>query len=85
MKKSGDNLIHDLISEVISDSGGGHFELIFKKLNNEDKKKFSEIILQNKLSSNFIEFIGNNNLLYLFDKTFLENCENQKRRFQNIY
>ena len=82
MKKSGDNVFHDLINEIISESSGGHFEFIFKKLNNEDKKKFSEIILQNKFSSNFIEFIAKNNLSYLFDKTFLENCENQKKRFQ---
>ena len=82
MKKSGDNVFHDLINEIISESSGDHFEFIFKKLINKDKKKFSEIILQNKFSSNFIEFIGKNNLSYLFDNTFLENCENQKKRFQ---
>ena len=82
MKKSGENVFHDLIHEIISESSGGHFELIFKKLNIEDKREFSEIILQNKFSSNFLEFIGKNNLSYLFDKTFLENCENQKKRFQ---
>ena len=82
MKKSGDNVFHDLINEIISESSGDHFEFIFKKLINKDKKKFSEIILQNKFSSNFIEFIGKNNLSYLVDNTFLENCEHQKKRFQ---
>ena len=82
MKKSGDNVFNDLINEIISESNGDHFEFIFKKLINKDKEKFSEIILQNKFSSNFIEFIGKNNLSYLFDNTFLENCENQKKRFQ---
>ena len=82
MKKSGDNVFHDLINEIISESSGDHFEFIFKKLTNKDKEKFSEIILQNKFSSNFIEFIGKNNLSYLFDNTFLKNCENQKKRFQ---
>ena len=82
MRKSSNNVFRDLINEIISESSGEHFKFIFRKLNNEDKKKFSEIILQNKFSSNFIEFIGKNNLSYLFDKTFLENCENQKKRFQ---
>ena len=82
MKKSGDNVFHDLINEIIFESSGGYFEFTFKKLINKDKEKFSEIILQNKFSSNFIEFIGKNNLSYLFDNTFLENCENQKKRFQ---
>ncbi len=82
MKKSGNNSSRDLINEIISESSGDHFKFIFKNLNSEDKKKFNEIVIQNKLSPNFIEFIGKNNLYNLFDSSFLENCENQKRRFQ---
>lgn len=82
MKKSGKNVFYDLINEIISESSSGRFELIFKKLNIEDKREFREIILQNKFSSNFLEFIGKNNLSHLFDKTFIENCESQKKRFQ---
>ena len=82
MKKLDNNVFRDLIHEIISESDGEHFEFIFKKLNNEDKKIFSELILQNKLSSNFIEFIGKNDLFNLFDNTFLKNCDHQKKRFQ---
>tara|TARA_S200000501_G_scaffold99546_1_gene92986 strand:- start:3682 stop:4932 length:1251 start_codon:yes stop_codon:yes gene_type:complete len=82
LKKSGNNSSRDLINEIISESSGDHFKFIFKNLNNEDKKKFNEIVIQNKFSPNFLEFIGKNNLYNLFDSSFLENCENQKRRFQ---
>ena len=82
MKKLDNNVFRDLIHEIISESSGEHFEFVFKKLNEEDKKDFSELILQNKFSSNFIEFIGKNDLFDLFDDTFLKNCDHQKKRFQ---
>ena len=82
MKKLDNNVFRDLIHEIISESSGEHFEFVFKKLNEENKKDFSELILQNKFSSNFIEFIGKNDLFDLFDDTFLKNCDHQKKRFQ---
>lgn len=82
MKKSGNNIFRDLINEIISESSGEHFEFIFKKLNKEDRKKFNELILQNKFSSNLIEFLGKNNLFNLFDHAFLKDCDKQMKRFQ---
>ena len=82
MKKSGNNIFRDLINEIISESSGEHFEFIFKKLTKEDKKKFNELILQNKFSSNLIGFLGKNNLFNLFGDAFLKDCDKQIKRFQ---
>ncbi len=82
MKKSGNNILQSLINIVISGSKDEKFKLTFNNLSNVDKDKFKEVILHNKLAANFIDFIGKNNLESLFDHTFLENCRNQKTRFQ---
>ena len=82
MKKSDNNVFRDLINEIIYESSGDHFKFVFKGLNKEDKKKFYEIILQNKFSASFLEFIKRNNISNLFEDSFLRNCDYQKKRFQ---
>jgi len=82
LRKSPSKVFQNLINEIISEDGCRDFKEIFIELDSLNKNKFKKIILENKLSSYFIDFIGKNNLLYLFDKTFLENCEYQKKRFQ---
>tara|TARA_B100000242_G_scaffold267785_1_gene217460 strand:+ start:531 stop:1772 length:1242 start_codon:yes stop_codon:yes gene_type:complete len=71
-----------LFHEIINESKDSKFENIYLSLDDFSKKIFEEIILFNKFSSNFLKFIGENNLLSLFRKDFIEKCENQKKRFQ---
>lgn len=74
--------IQSLLHEIINESIGTKFENIYVSLDDSLKKKFEEIILFNKFSSNFLQFIGEKNLLRLFRTDFIEKCEHQKKRFQ---
>lgn len=82
MKRFGNNAHQALINEIVLETNGENFKKIFSKINNSNKTKFMEIILQNNLSSNFINFIGKNNFYNLIDENFLNKCEHQKKRFQ---
>ena len=66
----------------MKDSDETSFKELFLKLDVREVSEFEEIILTNKLSSQFISLITRNNLSVLMSKDFLKNIHYQTKRFQ---
>lgn len=71
-----------LILEVINEGDGSCFKKNLPKLKLKEKDDFEDMILENKLSAIFIDFLYKNNIIDLIDKPFFRKCIIQKNRFQ---
>ena len=82
MEVSENFLIHKLIQEIIFNNNDIDFYSTYKNLKPKDKERFHETILENKISSNFIKYIKNQECTDQICKNFYEKCILQARRFQ---
>jgi len=76
------NNIPGMIQEIIKDGNGLAFSKDFVELNHKDKRLLKEIILQNNISSFFLNFLNKNNITQIINKKFYNQCNLQQRRFQ---
>ncbi len=74
--------MHILIQEIINEGDGSCFKKKFTELKLRERDDFEDMILQNKLSTIFLDFVYKNSIIDLIDKTFFEKCTIQKNRFQ---
>jgi len=75
-------MIYELIQKVINEEHDPNFYQSYNSLNEIDKTNIERIILQNKLSSLFLKFIYENNLISKLDKNFYKKLKAQSSRFQ---
>lgn len=75
-------MIYELIQKVINEEHDPNFYQSYNSLNEIDKNNIEQIILQNKLSSLFLKFIYENNLISRLDKNFYRKLKAQSSRFQ---
>ena len=76
------NNIPVMIKEIINDGNGLGFKKNFVELNTKDKRFFKDVVLQNNISSFFLNFLNKNNISQIIDKKFYDQCNAQQRRFQ---
>ena len=75
-------MIYELIQKVINEEHDPNFYQSYNSLNEIDKTNIERIIFQNKLSSLFLKFIYENNLISKLDKNFYKKLKAQSSRFQ---
>ena len=74
--------MRNLILEVINEGYGSFFKKNLPKLKPKERDDFEDMILENKLSTIFLDFLYKNNIIDLIDKPFFKKCIIQKNRFQ---
>ena len=64
--------MRNLILEVISEGHGSCFKKNLPKLKPKQRDDFEDMILENKLSAIFLDFLYKNNIIDLINKPFFE-------------
>ena len=74
--------MRNLILEIINEGYGSCFKKNLPKLKPKERDYFEDMILENKLSAIFLDFLYRNKIIDLVNKPFFERCIFQKNRFQ---
>lgn len=82
LNEYGNFMLNNLIKTVINEGNDHNFYQSYKALEELDKIKFEQIILQNKLSSLFLKLAYQDNFLSKLNKSFHKRLKTQSRRFQ---